>query len=102
MVDKAFRKALDAYVEDMGFEEETLLLDNHAYDKSIKGITEDGRLVYSYSRMIQEYMEDEKCSETDALEWLDYNTLRAIPYMGERAPIIIMDNRHAILERYGD
>ena len=25
----------------------------------------------------------------DAMEWIDFNTLRAIPYLGEGAPIIM-------------
>lgn len=102
MKDEKFRKALDAMVEDRGIEEEVLILDNHAYDKSVVGITEDGRLVYDFEQMIQEFMEDEQCDETEAIEWLEYNTLRALPYMGERAPIIITESKDSILEKYGD
>lgn len=102
MKDLKFRKALDAMVEDQGIEEEVLILDNHAYDKSIIGITEDGRLIYDFEQMVQEFMEDEDCDETEAIEWLEYNTMRALPYMGERAPIIITESRDSILEKYGD
>ena len=102
MKDLKFRKALDTMVEDQGIEEEVLILDNHAYDKSIIGITEDGRLIYDFEKMIQEFMEDEDCDETEAIEWLEYNTMRALPYMGERAPIIITESRDSILEKYGD
>ena len=102
MKDLKFRKALDAMVEDQGIEEEVLILDNHAYDKSIIGITPDGRLIYDFEKMIQEFMEDEDCDETEAIEWLEYNTMRALPYMGERAPIIITESRDSILEKYGD
>lgn len=102
MKDEKFRKALDAMVEDQGTEEEVLILDNHAYDKSVVGITEDGRLVYDFNKMVEEFMEDEHCDEIEAIEWLEYNTLRALPYMGERAPIIITESRDSILEKYGD
>lgn len=102
MKDEKFRKALDAMVEDQGIEEEVLILDNHAYDKSVVGITEDGRLIYDFNKMVEEFMEDEQCDETEAIEWLEYNTLRALPYMGERAPIIITESRDSILEKYGD
>lgn len=101
MKDIKFRKALDAMIEDQGIEEEVLLLDDHAYDKSIIGITEDGRILYDFEKMIQEFAEDEGCDETEAIEWLEYNTIRALPYMGERAPIIIMETRDSILEKYG-
>lgn len=102
MEDKKFRKALDALVADQGIEEAVIRLDNHHYDKSIIGMTEDGRLIYSFELMVQEFMEDEGCDETSAIEWLEYNTLRALPYMGERAPIIMMETRESILEKYGD
>ena len=102
MKDEKFRKALDAMVEDQGIEEEVLILDDHAYDKSIIGLTEDGRLVYDFDKMVKEFAEDEQCDELDAIEWLEYNTLRALPYMGERAPIVIMNNIESIMEKYGD
>lgn len=31
----------------------------------------------------------EGMSEEDADEWISYNTIRAIPYMGEYAPILM-------------
>ena len=34
-------------------------------------------------------METEGWDEIDAVEWIDYNTIRALPYMGENAPMII-------------
>lgn len=102
MKDEKFRKALDTMVEDQGIEEEVLILDDHAYDKSIIGLTEDGRLVYDFDKMVKEFAEDEQCDELDAIEWLEYNTLRALPYMGERAPIVIMNNVESIMEKYGD
>ena len=65
------------------------ILDYPAFDNSIVGITEEGRLVYDLDKMVKEYSKDNKCSEEEALEFIDYNTRRAIPYMGENAPIII-------------
>ena len=69
----------------------SIILDNYAYDNSIIGVSTDGRVVYSYSKMIKELMDDEGLSEIDAMEWIDYNTVRAIPYFGEGAPIICED-----------
>lgn len=39
--------------------------------------------------MVEWLMETEGWSYEDAAEWVCYNTLRAIPYMGEDAPIVI-------------
>ena len=64
-------------------------LTNYSYDDALIGVTEDGRAIYDYEKMIKWLMEEEEWSETDAIEWIDYNTLRAIPYMGENAPIIM-------------
>lgn len=29
--------------------------------------------------------------EEEAIEWIEYNTIRAIPYAGEKAPIVMYD-----------
>ena len=91
MVNEKLRKELDELVEMMGLSEEEapLLLDNSSYDNSIIGMTEDNRLVYDYESMIEEFAEENKCSLEEAQEWVDYNTMRAIPYFGNRAPIVI-------------
>lgn len=99
MVDKKFRKALKNYCNDYGLDD-LLILDNHAYDKSIIGISNDGRLIYDYESMVREYCHDEKCSEDDAVEWIEYNTERALPYMGDGAPIIINETKDSIIDRY--
>lgn len=104
MVNEKFREALDAYVEEHEIQENygsTIILDNHAYDNSVVGITEDGILVYDFDKMVEEFMEDEGCDELDAIEWLEYNTLRALPYMGDRRPILIMDNKQKIIDIFG-
>ena len=71
--------------------EDAIVFDNYAYDNSIIGVSTDGRVVYSYEKMVQELMSDEGMSEMEAIEWIDYNTIRAIPYGGEFAPIVCED-----------
>ena len=56
---------------------------------AIIGISDDGRLVYSFSKMVECLMLSESMSYEEAVEFIDYNTLRAIPYMGEKAPIVM-------------
>lgn len=110
MKNTKLRKALDAYTNNKGLSEEDapIILDNAYYDNSIIGITADNRLVYSKDKMIKEYMQDEECDEEDAIEWLEYNTLRAIPYFGKQTPIVvkrtskrIVLTRKQLLEQYG-
>lgn len=69
--------------------EEAVVFDNASYDNSIVGITIDNRIVYDYDKMVAELMTDEECSYEDAIDWIDYNTIRSIPYAGENAPIIM-------------
>lgn len=71
--------------------EDAIVFDNHDYDNSIIGVTADGRVVYSFDKMVYEYMEDENCSVDDAIDWIEYNTIRALPYIGDKAPIIIYE-----------
>lgn len=98
MKDDKFREALNTFIEEYGIEEEILLLEDHAYDYSIVGLTADYRLVYDFDKMVEEFMEDENCTELEAIEWLEYNTMRALPYMGERAPVVLKHSRDMILE----
>ena len=69
--------------------EGAIILDNSAFDNSIIGVTLDGRLIYDYDKMIEEIIEDDGMSFDEAMEWIDYNTIRALPYAGSGAPIII-------------
>lgn len=37
-------------------------------------------------------------TEEEAVEFIDYNTFRAMPYMGEKAPIVVFLNYNPLLE----
>ena len=72
---------------DMGYDD-VLLFDNYDYATAFIGVSSDGRAIYDYDLMV-EYLINEGMSEQDAIEWIDYNTLRALPYFGQDAPIVI-------------
>ena len=87
MVKQDLREELQSSVD-----EELIFFDNLSYDNSIIGITDDNRVAYSYSKMIPEAMEQLECDEIDAIEWIEYNTIRALGYFNEeKKPIIIYD-----------
>lgn len=47
-----------------------------AYDKAILGVTKDGRLIYSYWRLIDISLDlhfDSRDCIDDAVDWVDYN-----------------------------
>ena len=48
-----------------------------------------GRIVYDYEKMVVHLMDADGMSYEEASEFIDYNTVRACPYMGDRAPIIL-------------
>jgi hypothetical protein len=60
-----------------------------SYDGAIIGVTTDDRVVYDYNKMIEELMQDEEWSYEDAVEWIEYNTIRALPYAGPNGPVIM-------------
>ena len=69
--------------------EDAKVFDNMSYDDSIVGVTTDGRVVYDYDKMVEELMQDEEWEYEEAIDWIDYNTIRSLPYAGEKAPIIM-------------
>lgn len=69
--------------------EDSIVFDNFAYDNAIIGYTTDNRVVYDYDRMIEELIIDEGWTYEDAIEWIDYNTIRSLSYAGGNAPIIM-------------
>lgn len=98
MEDQNIRRVIQAKAEDCDLE--IKILTNHSYDKSIIGITEEGRVIYSFNKMVQEFKQDEHCSEEEAIEWITVNTIPALPYMGENYPIIVMDDIESLFEKY--
>lgn len=64
-------------------------LTNYSYDYALIGVTVDGRTVYDYELMVEWLMNEEDCTYNEAVEWIDVNTLKSLPYMGSDAPIIM-------------
>ena len=64
-------------------------LTNYSYDTALIGVTDDNRAVYDYEKMAEWLVQEEGFSFEEAYEWIDNNTIRALPYMGDGAPIIV-------------
>lgn len=71
-------------------EEDIVLFENYSYQSAFVGVTHDGRAVYDFEKMV-EYLINEKGFEDElaATEWIEYNTLRSIPYAEEKAPVVV-------------
>lgn len=66
-----------------------VLLEPKCLDAAVIGISHDERLIYDYDKLIKAFMDGDNMTEEEAIEWIDYNTLRTIPYMGNNSPIIM-------------
>ena len=75
------------YLEAQGHEE-TLFFENPSFVKAITGITDSEQLIYDYDLMIEAAMEEEGWTAEESIEWIEYNTIRSIPYMGQHHPIV--------------
>ncbi len=62
---------------------------NDEYDTAIIGCTDTGCVVYSYEKMIEWLVEHDDMDYVDAQEYIDYNVVRSVPYMGEQKPVIV-------------
>lgn len=80
--------AINQDIRDM-LPNDTLVFDNASYDNSIIGTTFDGMAIYDYDLMVSEFISDEECTSDEAIDWIEYNTLRSLPYAGEKAPLVV-------------
>jgi hypothetical protein len=72
-------------------DEEALRFDNPSFDSAIVAVDSKGRLVYSYSAMVEELIIQDNMSEEEAVDFIGYNTLRSLDYCGSMAPVVIME-----------
>ena len=66
-----------------------LVFDNPAYDNSIIGQTFDGRAIYDVDAMAEELAADDEITVEEAMDFIDYNAIRSLPYAGDKAPVVV-------------
>lgn len=80
--------------EQFGDDEEILnqivMFENPSYTDAVIGISHDNRLIYSYAKMVEYLMETDSMSEIDAMEFIEYNTIGALPCVSN-PPIVMYD-----------
>lgn len=69
--------------------ENALVFDNPAYDLSIIGMTFDGRAIYDIELMAEELAADENMTVEEAMDFINYNAIRSLPYAGAQAPVVV-------------
>lgn len=75
--------------------EETIILDG--LEAAVIGYgqhhTQDHEvLIYSYSKMVDVFVDRDGMDYETACEWIDFNVIRGLPYMGPHAPIVVYDS----------
>ena len=78
--------------------EEAVVFNVPSYDNAIVGLSDDGRVIYDYDLMVKELTNDTALTEDEAIQFLDYNTIRTLPYIEETVRPIILYNSNIIKE----
>lgn len=69
-----------------------IVLEGDEFADGAIGITQDNRVVYSYDKLVEALTKHWGLEDPmEAIEWLDYNTMRDLPYMEAdgKSPIIL-------------
>lgn len=72
---------------DNGYDD-IVIFENPSFDGALVGVSDDGRAVYDYDKMIAAAMDQEGWTEEEAIDWIEVNSLRSLAYV-ENAPIIV-------------
>lgn len=75
------------YIEEQEAED-VLIFENPDYSAAFLGLSDTGRAVYDYERMVECLMTEDDMSEEDARDFISYNTLRSLGYY-ENSPIVL-------------
>ena len=70
-------------------DEEVMIFENYDYDRALIGYSDDYRAIYDYDLMVEYLIDKEEWGYEEAIEWIEYNTIRALGYYGSKAPIIM-------------
>lgn len=61
------------------------------YDDAVIGMDTNDKLIYSYGKIADLLVSTGNLTYEEACEYIDFNIIRSLPYMGEKAPIVMMD-----------
>ena len=70
---------------------DSVIFQNPDYMSAVVGVSEEGRVIYSYEKMVWALMMTDGMDYEEAVECVDFNTIGALPTMGENAPIIMYE-----------
>jgi len=74
--------------------EDIIIFSGDSDDDALIGVYDDGRAIYDYDLMVEWLMVNDDMTDADAMEWIKDNTIRSLPYVGDKAPIVM----HRLME----
>lgn len=66
-----------------------VVFENPDYDSAIIGVSHDDRVIYDYDKMIEYLMDTEGMDVNSAADFISYDTIRSLSYVGNEAPIVM-------------
>lgn len=98
MTNNELKDILYDVVQDEDVLDQMIILEGDEFADGVIGITTDNHVVYSYDKLILSLAktykeEDQSDAILNAIDWLEYNTIRSLPYMEKDglAPIIMYE-----------
>lgn len=79
------REEIEEFIEELGYED-VLVFDDPSYTDAFVGVSDDGRAVYDYNKMVKWLMITNGMTEDEAVDFISYNNSF---YSGGRYPIIL-------------
>lgn len=79
--------SVKSLLEELGYED-VIIFDDYG-EETLIGVDSNNRAVYDYDKMIEWLIENWECTYEEAIDWIEYNTVRSLPYVGEGAPIVV-------------
>lgn len=65
--------------------------DRRAFYPAIIGLAKDkSHVAYSLEKLAECFMKQNKWTWDEAIEWIEYDVERALPYYGDKAPVILL------------
>ena len=73
-------------------EDEAIFIIPDCYDKAIVGLSHDGRIVYSYDKLVDVTKDSgDDITFEDARAWVDVNVIQSLQSLGDKSPIVLFE-----------
>lgn len=82
-------KTVDEIFEENGWDDECIVFRDYDYADAIIGISHNNQVIYDYDKMVEWLMLKDNLSETEAIEFIEYNVINALG--GDNYPIVIFN-----------